>query len=65
MIDLNQINKYNPPKEWCEIQTIDAHTGGEPLRIILSGYPELKGESVLEKRNDAKENYDNFRKALI
>jgi trans-L-3-hydroxyproline dehydratase len=65
LIDLNQINKYNPPKEWCEIQTIDAHTGGEPLRIILSGYPELKGESVLEKRNDAKENYDNFRKALI
>lgn len=65
MIDLNQIKKYVPPKEWYEIQTIDAHTAGEPLRIIISGYPDLKGESILEKRKNAKENFDSFRKALI
>ena len=65
MINLSQIKRYVPPKEWYEIQTIDAHTGGEPLRIIISGYPELKGNSILEKRKNAKENFDNFRKALI
>tara|TARA_B100001758_G_scaffold244513_1_gene255987 strand:- start:555 stop:1598 length:1044 start_codon:yes stop_codon:yes gene_type:complete len=65
LIDLNQIKKYVPPKEWREIQTIDAHTGGEPLRIIISGYPELKGKSILEKRKNAKENFDSFRKSLI
>ena len=65
MIDLNQIKRYNPSKEWFEIQTIDAHTGGEPLRIIISGYPELKGKTILEKRKNAKDDFDNFRKALM
>ena len=23
------------------------HTGGEPLRVIVDGFPELKGDSVL------------------
>ena len=65
MIDLNKIKRYNPSKEWFEIQTIDAHTGGEPLRIIISGYPELKGKTILEKRKNAKDDFDNFRKALM
>jgi len=65
LIDLNKIKRYNPSKEWFEIQTIDAHTGGEPLRIIISGYPELKGKTILEKRKNAKDDFDNFRKALI
>ena len=25
-----------------EINTVEMHTGGEPLRIITSGYPEIK-----------------------
>ena len=31
------------------IQTVEAHTAGEPLRIITSGFPELRGETVLER----------------
>ncbi|XP_046845516.1 trans-L-3-hydroxyproline dehydratase-like [Xenia sp. Carnegie-2017] len=41
------------------------HTGGEPLRIILSGYPEIKGKSILEKRRYVKENLDYIRKFLM
>lgn len=26
----------NPPDDWLQIKTIDMHTGGDPLRIILS-----------------------------
>ena len=39
---------FNPPKDWLQIKTIDMHTGGEPLRVIVDGFPELKGNSVLE-----------------
>lgn len=54
-----------PPKDWLQIKTIDMHTGGEPLRVIRSGFPELKGNSVLEYRRHCKENYDHLRTALM
>ena len=65
MIKILKLKNWSPPKNWQEIQTIDAHTGGEPLRIILSGYPELTGNTLLEKRADARDNHDNIRKALM
>lgn len=48
-----------------QIKTIDMHTGGEPLRVIVSGFPKLKGNTVLEYRRDIKENYDYLRTALM
>ena len=65
MIKLDQTNQFKPPEEWLEIQTIEAHTGGEPLRIITNGYPELKGKTLLEKREDAYRNHDNIRTAIM
>jgi trans-L-3-hydroxyproline dehydratase len=65
MIEVNKLKNWNPPDGWIEFQTIDSHTEGEPLRIILSGYPELKGKTLLEKRNDAQNHHDELRKALI
>ena len=41
------------------------HTGGEPLRVIVDGFPELKGNSVLGYRKYCKENYDHLRTALM
>ena len=65
MIAVNKLKNWNPPNGWIEFQTIDSHTEGEPLRIILSGYPELKGKTLLEKRTDAHRHHDELRKALI
>ena len=65
MIEVNKLKSWNPPDGWIEFQTIDAHTEGEPLRIILSGYPELKGKTLLEKRTYAQNHHDELRKALI
>ncbi len=45
--------------------TIDAHTAGEPLRIVTAGVPRLLGKTILEKRRYAKENLDYIRRALI
>jgi trans-L-3-hydroxyproline dehydratase len=36
-------NSWDIPPEWIKITAIDAHTAGEPLRIICSGFPELMG----------------------
>ncbi|MBA4406797.1 proline racemase [bacterium] len=60
-----KIAEWSHPDEWIEIETIDAHTGGEPLRIILSGLPEIKGATILEKRRYMKKNLDHFRTALM
>ncbi|RYV04045.1 proline racemase [Shewanella sp. OPT22] len=53
------LQKYN------KISTIDAHTEGEPLRIVTGGYPELKGKTILEKRQFAKAHLDHLRKLII
>jgi len=62
---LNYLDGWNPPKTWLKIKTIDAHTAGEPLRIILEGLPEIKGSTILEKRKYMKENLDHLRTALM
>ena len=47
------------------IETIEMHTGGEPLRIITSGYPEISGKTILEKRRYLKSHLDHFRQFLM
>lgn len=47
------------------IDTIDMHTGGEPLRVILASFPELEGEDVLARRRYAREHFDYLRTALM
>lgn len=56
---------WKPPEQWPVITTVDAHTGGEPLRIILGGIPEIPGKSILEKRKFAQENLDGWRRSLM
>ena len=53
------------PAEGLAVHTIDLHTGGEPLRVILSGYPELSGNSVLEYRRSCLQHHDQLRKLLM
>ena len=46
-------------------QCIDAHTCGNPVRLILSEKPKLKGDSMSEKRLDFIKNHDWIRKSLM
>jgi trans-L-3-hydroxyproline dehydratase len=48
-----------------KIRTLEAHTAGEPLRIILSGFSALPGDTMLAKRRYLKENLDHLRTALM
>ena len=45
--------------------TVDAHTAGEPLRIVTAGIPRIPGSTILEKRRWVDENLDDVRKALM
>jgi len=56
---------WQSPSNWLKITTIEAHTAGEPLRVITSGYPDLPGATILEKRRYARQNLDHLRKALM
>jgi len=56
---------WRPPADWTTIETIDTHTGGEPLRVVLDGLPPLAGDTLLEKRRYVERELDAYRKALI
>ncbi|MCL1905910.1 MAG: proline racemase family protein, partial [Clostridiales bacterium] len=47
------------------VTAVDAHTGGEPLRIITAGLPPIPGADILEKRAYLKRNLDHLRKLLM
>ena len=59
------MRSWEPPAEWLRITTIDAHTAGEPFRVITSGYPDLPGGTMLERRRYAREHLDHLRSALM
>jgi proline racemase len=44
-----------------KIQSVDMHTGGEPLRVLTGGLPEIKGKTILEKRRYFREHFDYIR----
>lgn len=48
-----------------EIATTEMHTGGEPVRIVESGYPPIKGETILDKRRYVRDHLDHLRTALM
>ncbi|HEU4768033.1 MAG TPA: proline racemase family protein [Pyrinomonadaceae bacterium] len=62
---MNQLSNWRPPDHWTRITTIDMHTGGEPLRVIIDGLPPIEGRTVLEKRRYFREHYDHLRRGLM
>lgn len=56
---------WKPPSNWRIIKTIDAHTAGEPLRIVVDGLSPIPGKTMLEKRRYAQKHLDELRTALM
>ncbi|MED5395250.1 MAG: Trans-3-hydroxy-L-proline dehydratase [Alphaproteobacteria bacterium MarineAlpha3_Bin4] len=52
-------------KNVVEISSVDMHTGGEPVRIVTAGYPEISGDTILAKRRYVHENLDHLRQFLM
>jgi len=53
------------PDSGTRIETVEMHTGGEPVRIVTAGYPIIEGTTLLEKRRFARENLDRFRTLIM
>jgi len=47
------------------IQIIDSHTGGEPTRLVVSGFPELGHGSMAERRSLLAAQHDKWRAATV
>ena len=62
---LKKLSNWSPSSDWLKITTIDAHTAGEPLRIVTKGIPELCGDTMLAKSRFMSKNYDHLRKHLM
>ncbi|MCD4777604.1 MAG: proline racemase family protein, partial [Desulfobacterales bacterium] len=47
------------------ISAIDAHTAGEPTRIVLSGLPPIPGATMAEKKCYMMQHLDHIRTLLM
>lgn len=64
-IDLQAMTAWKAPAHWTRITTIDCHTAGEPFRVITGGWPDLPGETILERRRYMQHHLDHLRTALM
>jgi proline racemase len=44
---------------------VDLHAGGEPLRVIVDGYPPIPGETLLDRRDYLQQHLDHWRRRLM
>jgi proline racemase len=56
---------WTPPEDWERLVVVDAHTGGEPFRVVVSGLDEIPGDTVLDRRRYARDHLDHIRRALM
>ncbi|MFY1053157.1 4-hydroxyproline epimerase [Ectopseudomonas khazarica] len=47
------------------IEVIDSHTGGEPTRLIISGFPDLGSGSMAERRRRLASQHDQWRATSV
>jgi 4-hydroxyproline epimerase len=47
------------------IKAIDSHTGGEPTRVVISGFPDLGNGSIKERLDRFRHDYDDLRAAIV
>jgi 4-hydroxyproline epimerase len=47
------------------LHVIDSHTGGEPTRVVLDGFPDLGRGNLAERRARCRDQFDHWRRALL
>jgi 4-hydroxyproline epimerase len=47
-----------------KIDVIDSHTGGEPTRVVIAGFPDLGGGSLAARRERFRREFDHWRSAI-
>lgn len=47
------------------IKVIDSHTGGEPTRVVVSGFPDLGAGTMRERLESLRRDHDHLRSAIV
>jgi trans-L-3-hydroxyproline dehydratase len=47
------------------VRTIDAHVGGQPLRLIVEGLPRAVGKTLVRKREWLRTHADAIRRGIV
>ena len=47
------------------IRVVDSHTEGEPTRVVVEGWPQPRGATMAERRDDLRERFDPLRRAVV
>ncbi|MDD0999237.1 4-hydroxyproline epimerase [Pseudomonas sp. TNT2022 ID1044] len=48
-----------------QVHIVDSHTGGEPTRLVIKGFPQLAGSTMAEKRDALRDQHDQWRRACL
>ncbi|WPP02023.1 4-hydroxyproline epimerase [Pseudomonas sp. HR96] len=48
-----------------QVRVIDSHTGGEPTRLVMKGFPALPGRTMAERLGALREEHDQWRRACL
>lgn len=60
-------DKYGVSKQKNDmlIKTVEMHTGGGPVRIVVSGFPDITGDTLLDKRHYLLNHLNQTRRMLL
>ena len=47
------------------MQVVDSHTEGEPTRVVVSGWPQPAGATMVERRESLRREFDHLRRAVV
>jgi 4-hydroxyproline epimerase len=47
------------------IRVVDSHTEGEPTRVVVDGWPQPRGSTMAERRDDLRARADHLRRAVV
>lgn len=47
------------------LEVVDSHTGGEPTRVVIAGWPEPAGTTVAERRESMRREHDHLRRMVV
>lgn len=65
LFPLNALTDWAVPAHGLRVETIDAHVGGQSLRLILKGVPRLQGRTMMERWDYAGKHFDHLRRSLL
>ena len=47
------------------MRVVDSHTEGEPTRVVIDGWPQPAGDTMVLRRDDLRSRFDHLRRAVV